>query len=249
MKQGKPNIAPPHFAHLCDKFVTIVALGDSITADTHFTYGFLNYVGLLKMGLDDVFPEGVTMINSGISGDRLTCGLARLDRDVLRFEPDIVIVAYGMNDVRDTPLPQFRQELGEVVRRIRAAGDAKIVFRTPNPMVNTLTGLELNEFPGPDGRPVPTDLAAYSAAICEAAAKYDTLLVDHYTSWKRSMESSCRGDLLMLMGNPQHPNHLGHRRIYHELAPLFNSFRNFYFEWERILNDQNRLELPTPGRL
>lgn len=84
---------PSHFAHLRDRFVTIVTLGDSITQVNHHTSGGLNWVGLLGMGLlgRDVFPQGFTIIKSGNSGDDLADGLARIDRDVLRFAPDPAI--------------------------------------------------------------------------------------------------------------------------------------------------------------
>jgi len=102
------------------------------------------------------------------------------------------------------------------------------------------TGKELNEFPDGNGGTRRTELKAFAQVICEVAETERTLLVDHYTLWKESMESSCVGDMVLIMGNPQHPNHLGHRRFYHELRPIFNSCENFYYDWERILRDTNK---------
>lgn len=237
---------PAHFSHLRAKFVTIVALGDSITDVNHTTLGCLNWVGLLGMGLQgaDVFPQGYTIINSGNGGDHLTHALARLDRDVLRFQPDIVIIAYGMNDCRSSTPEVFGTRLRAVVTRIRAGcnangegGGCSIVLRTPNPMINLLTGQELHEVPE-GNRMIQTDLAAFAKVICEVAAEQDTLCVDHYTRWTHSMRSSCVGDMIQLMNDPIHPNAQGHRRFYHELAPVFHAHRNFFFEWQRILRDQ-----------
>lgn len=231
---------PLHFAHLRDKFVTIVAFGDSITAVNHHTLGSLNWVGLLGMGLlgTDVFPQGFTVINSGNGGDDMTHALARLDRDVLRFNPDIVIITFGMNDCRMSTPEEFRGRLREAIRRIRAQGECSILLRTPNPMVQMLGGKELNDIPLGDGTVLKTDLAAYARSIREVAAEQKTLCVDHYTLWTRSMLSSCAGDMVQLMSDPIHPNAVGHRRFYHELAPLFGAHRNFFYEWERILRDQ-----------
>jgi lysophospholipase L1-like esterase len=241
MSADKTTVTPIPFRHLRDRFVTIVAFGDSLTQVNHWTYGNLNWVGLLPMGLYDVFPCGCTIINSGMSGSTMAHGLERLDRDVLRFSPDIVIISFGMNDSLNTTPEIFRAQLQQAIARIRAAGDARIILRTPNPMINMFTGRELNEFPGPDGDMRRTELAAFAEVIVEVSQTGDTLLVDHYTLWKQSMQSSCVGDMIMLMANPQHPNHVGHRRLYHELAPVFNAYRSFFHEWERILRDQNTI--------
>ncbi len=236
------SATPEHFLHLRNKFVTIVAFGDSITAVNHWTHGGLNWTGMLWMGLHEVFPQGYTIINSGISGDAMATALSRIDRDVLRFAPDIVIVSFGMNDCLSTTPEQFRSELIEGIKRIRDNNETKILLRTPNPMINMFTGKELNEFPDGNGKSKKTNLEAFSRVICEVAESEETLLVDHYALWKESMKSSCVRDMILLMGNPQHPNHLGHRRFYHELCPIFNSSENFFYEWERILHDTNQLK-------
>ena len=235
------NMTPPHFAHLRDKFVTIVAFGDSTTAVNHWTLGGLNWVGLLSMSLYYAFPKGCTVINSGIGGNQIVHALERVDRDVLRFDPDITIVSFGANDCLNTTPERFRAGLREVVRRIRAGSESRIVLRTPNPLVDMFTGRELHEYPMGDGKAMRVDRAAFAQVICDVAREEQTLLVDHYSLWKKSMESECVGDLIMLMSNPQHPNHLGHRRLYHELAPTFGSLRNLFHEWERILRDQGQI--------
>lgn len=226
---------PAHFAHLRGKFVTLVAFGDSITAVNHHTLGCLNWVGLLGMGLlgRDVFPQGFTVINSGSGGDDMTKALARIDRDVLRFAPDIAILSFGMNDHSTSTPERFRTQLREAIDRIRARGECVILLRTPNPMIDLGSGKELAEAVG---------LAPFARVACEVAAERKTLCVDHYTLWTRSMLSSCVGDMVQLMNDSCHPNAIGHRRFYHELAPVFNAHRNFFYEWERILRDEGALE-------
>jgi acyl-CoA thioesterase-1 len=99
---------------------TIVTLGDSLTA------GF----GLLA---DDAYPalleqrlrrEGYAyrVVNAGLSGDTTAGGLRRVDW-VLRARPAIVIVALGANDgLRHLSAAAMRDNLVEIVRRLRAAG-------------------------------------------------------------------------------------------------------------------------------
>lgn len=232
MNASTATNTPEHFNHLRDTFVTIVAFGDSITEVNHNTMGGLNYVGLLSMGLQgcDVFPKGYTIINSGVGGDDMAKALARLDRDVLRFDPDIVIMSFGMNDQNTSSPEEFQSRLGEAIDRIRGQTQAVVLLRTPNPMVNLGGGEELE-----------SKLAVFSKVIGEVAAAKKTLLVDHYALWTKSMESSCRRDMVQLMNDVAHPNAIGHRRFYHELAPVFNANRNFFYEWERVLRDQGDL--------
>jgi lysophospholipase L1-like esterase len=139
-----------------------------------------------------------------------------------------------------TPLDIFQEQLCEVIDRIRDNGACSIVLRTPNPRIDTMLhlGTELAELPQKDGKIVKNTMSSYAQTISRIAEAKKTLLVDHYSLWKKSMESSCRGDFLQLMNDPTHPNTIGHRRLYHELAPIFNGNRNFYYEWERLLRNE-----------
>lgn len=238
----KTNPTPKHFRHLRNQYVTIVAFGDSITQINHTTHGGLNWVGYLTEGLCDgrVFPKGHIVINAGYGGDTMEKGLARIERDVLRFDPDIVILSFGMNDADHITSGEFKKQLREAIRRIRQQGPCSIVLRTPNPVVNMLDGTELTQWLD-KGKIVRKNLAGFAKATCEVARLEGTLLVDHYAKWIKSMGNSCRGDLIRLMSDPTHPNNLGHRRLYHELAPVFNGHRYFFFEWERILVAEKQL--------
>jgi acyl-CoA thioesterase-1 len=98
----------------------IVALGDSLTA------GF----GVLP---DEAYPallgerlrrEGYAyrVVNAGVSGDTTAAALRRIDW-VLRAQPTVVIVALGANDgLRHQSVAAMRDNLVEIVRRLRAAG-------------------------------------------------------------------------------------------------------------------------------
>ncbi len=84
----------------------IVAIGDSITqADTHWTVqehkntiqgGWVTRLGNL---LEKDFPDEYEVVNKGINGDTALGVLRRLDRDVIRLQSDIVIIAIGTNDI------------------------------------------------------------------------------------------------------------------------------------------------------
>jgi len=217
-----------------DSYATIVAIGDSITAVNSSTQGQLNWVGLLQMGLN--LPKGYLVINSGNGGDSLAQGLARLERDVLRFSPTLVIISFGINDAMGgVPLEKFTADLRTMISRIRAQG-GKILLRTPNPVLDAATGGESVDFRYEPGVPPrPYDVGAYAAAIVRVAEEEKTLVVDHYSLWKASMSTVYRGEMRYLMSDCIHPNGSGHRRFYHELAPVFGVEPFFQHDWQHIL--------------
>ena len=99
---------------------TLTVLGDSLTA------GF-------GVGHEEAFPalmqerlrrEGYDyrVVNAGVSGDTTAGGLRRVDW-VLRTRPSIVIVALGGNDgLRGLSVAAMRENLEQIVARIRASG-------------------------------------------------------------------------------------------------------------------------------
>ena len=83
--------------------VTIAFIGDSVTQGCFEVYFETetkmetvfetsnSYSTRLREMLGRLYPNSqVNIINSGISGDSVLGGLKRLERDVLRFSPDLV---------------------------------------------------------------------------------------------------------------------------------------------------------------
>lgn len=99
---------------------TIVALGDSITELTWHTRGHLCWAGYLQEALLETYGRNrCWVINSGRCGDTAHGALERLDEDVLRFDPDLVIVSFGMNDASESSetLLEFRSALSAIKER------------------------------------------------------------------------------------------------------------------------------------
>jgi acyl-CoA thioesterase-1 len=108
------------------KYRTVVAFGDSIVEGYQQPEGWPE---ILSRDLAGRYP-GVTIINAGVSGDTAADGLGRLEKDVLGHSPQMVIVAFGLNDMKNNHSPeQFRQNLGGVISGIRVSG-AEIVLLT-----------------------------------------------------------------------------------------------------------------------
>jgi len=97
-----------------DRRPVLVCLGDSLTScggpGGHYSdwlAGFMPYV---------------KVIDAGISGDTLIGGRARFERDVLKSEPDVVLIALGANDFwrNDRPVEEMAADLEAMVAGARA---------------------------------------------------------------------------------------------------------------------------------
>lgn len=101
-----------------DGEITIVALGDSLTA------GYMlgpdeGFADQLEKALHDAGHENVKVVNAGVSGDTSSGGLARLDWAV-GPEADAVILELGANDALRAIDPAItRENLGEIVSRLK----------------------------------------------------------------------------------------------------------------------------------
>ena len=112
------SLVVPATAHAQEPVVAV--LGDSLTAG----------LGVLP---DEAYPallekklrrEGYAyrVVNGGVSGDTTAGGVRRVDW-VLRSRPTVAIVALGANDgLRHQSVAAMRDNLTEIVQRLRAAG-------------------------------------------------------------------------------------------------------------------------------
>lgn len=94
------------------------------------------YTARLNRKLNELFPAAaVTVLNAGIGGDSARGGLARLERDVLYFKPDLVIVNFGLNDSmsRDIEggIKSYENNMRQIFEKILASG-AEAILVTPN---------------------------------------------------------------------------------------------------------------------
>ena len=199
--------------------VTIVALGDSNTELTFHTRGHLNWVGLLRVALFQKYGANkVIMINAGCCGEGAAGGLARLDRDVLRFSPDLVIICYWDGNM---------DHMRKIIEKIRAHNpDTEVLLRTPNPIIATNqpptspSAAPGKEWPGSDKQEVAKNIVALGKEM-------NVPVVDHYTSWMNAdiphdgPPVSNPNILWLRMSDAFHPGPLGHVVFFRELAPYF----------------------------
>lgn len=123
----------------------IAFLGDSVTQGCFEIYNNKGsvqttfypedaYSAKVKQIFSMLYPSvSLNVINAGISGDTSWGGLARLERDILSFHPDLVVVCYGLNDAGagEAKLEVYENSLREIFARILESG-AEVIFLTPN---------------------------------------------------------------------------------------------------------------------
>ena len=147
------TIIKKRFDTMAARQICIAFLGDSVTngcfelypVDDHLATVYDEasaYHSVLKKLFAVVYPDvPFVMINAGISGDTIEGGLSRLDRDVLSYHPDIVVVSFGLNHYMDDEkgLASFENSLREIIERTKKSG-ADVIVMTPNMIADRVAG-------------------------------------------------------------------------------------------------------------
>jgi acyl-CoA thioesterase I len=112
--------------------ITVVALGSSSTFGTGASTPGASYPSQLEGLLHESLPRSeITVINRGIPGERIGDMLARLGRDVLDLQPDLLIWQTGTNSaLKHGDIDQFTDELKRGIALVRSA-NVDLVLMTP----------------------------------------------------------------------------------------------------------------------
>ena len=185
-----------------------VITGDSITHGLLHTQGGRSYSEHLhELIRGELGRTRDVVINSAISGHRITDILNDWDRRVASWHPDVVTLMIGTNDLATGPGQvtvepgDFAASLREFVSRVRATG-AVVVLQTP-------PAIDIVNAPGRER------VAEFADAVRTVAASEDVILVDQHA---RFIELGNGGVPWGLMGDPFHPNAAGHAALALELA-------------------------------
>ena len=120
----------------------IIFFGDSITdcdrdRQNEKSLGD-GYVKILSDKLLPLYPDrGIELINKGVSGDRVSDLLARVDADVIAHKPDAVVIMIGINDTwnkfkhdLELDLDKFETDFKALLTKLKEAGIV-IIFLEP----------------------------------------------------------------------------------------------------------------------
>ena len=108
----------------------IIAIGSSSTTGLWVLSPAATYPEVMRRELVELRPSArVEVINSGRIGETVTGSVARFERDVLAYEPDLVVWQLGTNDVAWGGRAHGVKDLvTEGVRRLKAAGTDVILM-------------------------------------------------------------------------------------------------------------------------
>lgn len=184
-----------------NKPLKIIAYGDSITAGGEATSKDLQFPSRFVAWLSEKYPETPMMLeNTATGGDNTVNGLQRLQEKVLSRKPNLVLIAFGMNDhnlldVGGVPIPQFKQNLKSIATQIREKTGAEVILLSCFP-------------PNPKWHFGSHQMEKYAQATKEAADELKAPYVDVYDVFKKALERKSPESLLG--NNINHPNDFGH---------------------------------------
>ena len=218
------KIAAPNPKGLNKKTITVAFLGDSVTQGCFEVYkkseneietvyeAKLAYSVKFKEFLNLLYPDMIIhIINAGISGDNAENGLNRMDEDILKYHPDLLVVSYGLNDAASFGLNgvgDYAERLKKIFEKGINSG-ADVLYLTQNYMCNEVSARITD--------PLIADIAAnckkiqnekvlkkYYDAGKQVASESGAAIVDGYAVWE-SLEKANVDVTELLSNRINHP--------------------------------------------
>jgi lysophospholipase L1-like esterase len=206
------------------EFTKLVTLGESTTAGMCASTPDRCWAQRLADTINEQQRVPVQLVNSGIGANVIStksreyehsakpAASERLDGDVIAHKPDLLVIAYGLNDARcATPLDLFCDEMRSLVDRVRAVIQPLIVL--PGPYYMT-------DFTETNGGPrwaqgSLESFYQFNVGIEQVAAEKDCLYVNLLESYRQAD--------WMIHFDGCHANDLGHRIVANKIFELLAS--------------------------
>ena len=203
------------------EFRTLVTLGESTTAGGWASYRERAWAHQLARLINEFQRIPVQLVNVGIGANVIStrspsyehsgkpAALERLDPHVIRHQPDLLVVSYGLNDARGgTPIDLFTGEMGVLIDRVRASIQPLIVLLGPYYM----TGFD--RFGPHWNKATLQQFHRFNEATAGVAKDKDCLFVDLLSAYGHAN--------WLVHHDTVHANDLGHRivanRVFEVLA-------------------------------
>ncbi|MGV3606755.1 MAG: SGNH/GDSL hydrolase family protein [Planctomycetaceae bacterium] len=192
--------------------LTIGVSGDSIShgynasAFTHASPDQPPYSNLVAGELARRFGSSVQLHNRAISGWATTNGINDADK-LIEAKPNLIIIAYGMNDVGRRNPKLFEEEISKLVGKFQAAlPESEII------LVSTMLGNE-------NWTHSPREMFPKYREVLFAQAKEGVAVADMTTLWEKLL--SKKRDFDLTGNGVNHPNDFGHRLYAQIVLELF----------------------------
>jgi acyl-CoA thioesterase-1 len=188
------------------KTVTVVALGSSSTTGFGTFRSDAAFPDVMKQELLRLRPSAqIELINSGRIMEDIPGNIARLDNDVLRYKPDLVVWQLGSNDSVWRGIADNAKEMvSDAVKRLKAASaDVVLVDLQYAPLV-LLTARHIR----------------MEKIIAEVAREQNVGLFPRFLLMKRAIEGGVTG---LVWWDGLHNSAEGHRCIGIALAQMIDA--------------------------
>jgi acyl-CoA thioesterase-1 len=182
--------------------ITLMLCGDSISAGANASLvmkappGCPDYGKLTALALEHHFDSKVTFINHAVGGWTSGNGLQQAkEQHIGKEKPDLVIIAFGMNDVFQRNVAVYEANIRALMEAIRVdAPDAEFIL-VGSMLGNSEWGMPMDQFP------------LYRDALAKLCGP-GVVLADMTSMWEALLK---RKRFYDLTGNGvNHPNDFGH---------------------------------------
>jgi len=198
-----------------NKPLTYVVFGDSISTGGEASQEQYMYFHRFAAFLESRYPGLVIDLQmKAVGGETTEGGLRRLEQDVIGAAPDLVTIAFGMNDQNHyppsgngVPPEQYKANIRTMVEGIKSRTNAEIILISscaPNPL----------------WRYSSPNVGRYADVVRELGEAYGLAVADVYRSWTAELHAGKTHESLLL-NNINHPNDYGHSIYFETLRKLF----------------------------
>jgi len=163
--------------------------------------------------LKALYPYAViNCITTSIGGENSVAGEKRFKKDVLTHRPDVLFIDYALNDRyidKTDSVASLHKSYVAMEKMVKAAlkKGIKVILLTPSPD-------QKEDITDPNSR-----LQQFTTQLTTLAKKYNTGLVDSYTTFKKQVVGG--QPLASFMAQSNHPNEKGHALIAGEIIKWF----------------------------
>lgn len=175
-----------------------ITMGANVTAEERYAK---SYSGLLREWLENTFDVKVNLVNAGIGSTTSTFGVHRIEKDLLQYNPDLVILEYAVNE---TESETTNKTYEDCIRRILASSDDTALILLFTVRYTAANGYYNNQAAQITiGENYNLPMISYMDCVVP-------LIEDETLIWKGT---SNKGNTLVGKDDDIHPSYLGHQII------------------------------------
>jgi acyl-CoA thioesterase I len=184
----------------------LAALGDSLTSGWMVKKGYLDF---LNDKLQDAYPKAqIKLSNHGLPGDTARGGLFRLQRQIIKNQPDAILIQFGINDLySDISADNYKTNIEAMIHLIREKYSAEIILVTSVCFVT----------PG-DNAAIKT----FYQKLAELADEYALPLVKVHDYWQLKLDQGTPYNSIV-KNDYVHPTEAGYQLMAEALMQVFES--------------------------